>query len=91
MFSGDHQTNINKAIEACRMLIKTLSNPHIQPLEREAGHVLARALRIQVEVLGLLENPEVQAFLYVQEATRPLYTVRRFPQDFEGDLFNQGV
>lgn len=83
MFHADHQTNITKAIEACRMLIRTLADPNVQPLEREAGHVLAQALRIQVEMLGLLDNPDVQAFMRVEEATRPVPTVRRFPQDFD--------
>jgi hypothetical protein len=76
------EENICKAIEACRTLIKTLSDPSISPLEREAGHILAKALRIQVEALGLLENPEVQRFLEVQQETRPIVMVKRFPQDF---------
>jgi hypothetical protein len=83
LHTDDRQTSINKAIVACRDLIRTLSNPHIQPLEREAGHVLARALRIQVEMLGLLDNPDVQAFLRVEEMTRPVVNVRRYPQDFK--------
>jgi hypothetical protein len=35
-----------------------------------------------VEALGLLENPEVQRFLEVQQETRPIVMVKRFPQDF---------
>ena len=82
-FSGDREANIAKAIEACRALIRSLSDPHRQPLEREAGYVLAQALRLQVESLGLLDNPEVQEFLRLHDDTRPTTPVWRFPEDFE--------
>ena len=82
-FSGDREANIAKAIEACRALIRSLSDPQRQPLEREAGYVLAQALRLQVESLGLLENPEVREFLRIHDQTRPTTPLRRFPDDFD--------
>jgi hypothetical protein len=85
-FSTDRQVNIEKAIEACRVLIKTLSDPCLQPLEREAGYLLAKALRIQVEILGLLDHAEIQEFARWQDAHTPHLNIRRFPQDFI-DLF----
>jgi hypothetical protein len=85
-FSMDRQVNIEKAIEACRVLIKTLSDPYLQPLEREAGYLLAKALRIQVEILGLLDHADVQEFIRWQDSQPPRLNVRRFPQDFV-DLF----
>jgi len=82
-FSGDREANIAKAIEACRALIRSLSDAHRQPLEREAGYVLPQALRIQVESLGLLENPDVREFLRIHDETRPTTPLRRFPEDFD--------
>jgi hypothetical protein len=82
-FSGDREANIAKAIEACRALIRSLSDPQRQPLEREAGYILAQALRLQVESLGLLENPDVREFLRVHDETRPTTPLRRFPDDFD--------
>lgn len=79
----DRASHITKAIDACRTLIKTLCDPTVPPLEREAGHILAKALRLQVEALGLLDDPEVKRFLVVQEETRPTKAVKRFPQDFQ--------
>jgi|GEM_PF-7124794 len=84
--SANHEENVEKAIDACRMLIKTLSNPNLQPLEREAGYILAKALRVQVKSLGLLDAPEVQEFLELQEETRPTKPVMRYPQDFDEAL-----
>lgn len=84
-FTDDPQSNITKAIEACRTLIKTLSDPNKQPLEREAGYLLAQALRLQVESLGLLDQAEVQELIRLQESMRSKIKVRRFPEDFWTD------
>ncbi len=81
------EQNITKVIEACRLLIKRMSNPDLQPLEREAGYLLAQALRLQVEAMGLLNNPDVQDFLHAHEAQRRPLNVRRYPQDFQDDDF----
>jgi hypothetical protein len=80
--TSDRESNILKAVEACRALIKTLCDPSISPLEREAGHILAQALRLQVEALGVLDNPDVKRFLEIEQ-TRPMVKVKRFPQDFQ--------
>lgn len=81
--AGNQIQNMQKAIDACRLLIKTLSNPDISPLEREAGYVLAKALRMQLETMGILDNPDVKEFLRLQEETRPTVPVMRYPDDFE--------
>ncbi|HLA45033.1 MAG TPA: hypothetical protein VJZ27_16425 [Aggregatilineales bacterium] len=84
-FTGDRDTNMQKAIEACRTLMKTLANPDVQPLEREAGYLLAQALHMQVENLGLIDNPEIQDFLNLAKGRRPASNVRRFPDDFPAE------
>lgn len=71
-----------KAIEGCRLLIESMLDPHKQPLEREAGFLLAKMLKLQVEALGLLDDPIVQEFLAIEEETRPHRVVYRFPDDF---------
>jgi len=82
-FNGTPDENLKKAIEACRTLIKTLSNPYMQPLEREAGYTLAKALLMQVESLGLMDDPEIKQLSLLQKRLHP--PVRRFPQDFFKD------
>jgi len=80
--TDDHTSQVQEIIEACRLLIKTLGDSNRLPLEREAGYLLARALHLQVEKLGLLEAPELQEFLSLELFSRPPRPIRRFPQDF---------
>jgi hypothetical protein len=62
----NYNRHVQEIIEACRLLIKTLGDPNRLPLEREAGYLLAQALHLQVEKLGLLEAPELQEFLNLE-------------------------
>ncbi|MFP4321686.1 MAG: hypothetical protein ACLFTK_04465 [Anaerolineales bacterium] len=79
--------NIAKLIEACRMLMRRMSDANLQPLEREAGYVLGLAVRAKAEEMGLLDNPEVREFLRMHDAQRSEIRVRRYPQDFpEGEF-----
>lgn len=79
-FTDNHEENVKKVIEGCRMLITSMCDTSKQPLEREAGYVLAQMLHLQAESMGLLNHPDVKRFFDMQR--RYALPVRRYPQDF---------
>jgi hypothetical protein len=82
--SKSREEKLDQVIEGCRMLIASLSNPHKQPLEREAGYLLAQLLHLQAEELGLLENKQVcELFDRLENRAQ---SVRRYPEDFTEEL-----